>query len=172
MNFLTSQYRTLWGRFSESAHKSARTSFLNYGDVRHVHVGNACRVAWCLCISRKTLASALHCHSSYSSSKIGLSHCQLGHGLILIVWMKLRSLCFALYCALKQWRRGNTALITTLPVLDCLNSVQHLQPKCLAERFFPQRTRKKGKFGNSAGTSKSGAFSPCTCCCCFELILN
>ena len=26
-------------------------------------------------------------------------------------------------CALRQWRRGNLALITTLPVLDCLISV-------------------------------------------------
>ena len=29
-------------------------------------------------------------------------------------------LCF--YCALRQWRRGNIALIATLPVLDCLDS--------------------------------------------------
>ena len=46
--------------------------------------------------------------------------------------------------ALRRWRRGNIALITTLPVLDCLNSVQHLQRKCLEERFLRLQTRKKG----------------------------
>ena len=40
-------------------------------------------------------------------------------------------------------RRGNTALITTLPVLDCLNSVQHVQPRCLEESFLPLQPRKK-----------------------------
>ena len=46
--------------------------------------------------------------------------------------------------ALRQWRRGNIALVTTLQVLECLNMVQHLQPKCLEDRFLPQQTRKKG----------------------------
>ena len=33
----------------------------------------------------------------------------------LIVFLKL----LLLYCTLRQWRRGNIALITTLPVPDC-----------------------------------------------------
>ena len=41
-------------------------------------------------------------------------------------------------------RRGNIALIATLPVSDCLNSVQHLQSRCLEDSFLPQQTRKKG----------------------------
>ena len=48
-----------------------------------------------------------------------------------------------LYCALRQWRRGNNTLITTLRVLDCLNSVQHLQPTCLEDRFLRQQRKKK-----------------------------
>ena len=35
------------------------------------------------------------------------------------------------FSTLRQWRRGNIALITTLPVPSCLNLVQHLQPRCL-----------------------------------------
>ena len=38
--------------------------------------------------------------------------------------------CF--YCALRQWRRGNIALITTLPVLDCLYAGCNL---CRAEAW-------------------------------------
>ena len=38
-------------------------------------------------------------------------------------------LCFE--CDLRQWPRGNIAVITTLPVPDCLHLVQHLQPRCL-----------------------------------------
>ena len=51
--------------------------------------------------------------------------------------------CFVLFCALRQRRRDNIALITTLPVLNCLNSAQDLQPKCLEDRFLPQQTIKK-----------------------------
>ena len=47
---------------------------------------------------------------------------------------------FVLSCALRQWRRGNNAWITTLPILDCLDSVEHLQPRCLEDRFLPQET--------------------------------
>ena len=36
------------------------------------------------------------------------------------------------------------AVITTLPVPDCLNLVQHLQPRCLEDSFLTQQTRKKG----------------------------
>ena len=43
-----------------------------------------------------------------------------------------------------KWRRDNSALITTLPVLDCLNFVQHLQPRCLEDRFDPSITKRKG----------------------------
>ena len=32
---------------------------------------------------------------------------------------------------------GNIALLTKLPVLGCLNLVQHLQPRCLEDRFLP-----------------------------------
>ena len=39
--------------------------------------------------------------------------------------------------ASRQWRRGNVALITTLPV------VQHLQPRCLEDRFLPHHKEKK-----------------------------
>ena len=46
--------------------------------------------------------------------------------------------------ALRQWRRGNIALVTTLPVPDCLNLVHHLQPRRLEDRFLPQQPRKKG----------------------------
>ena len=50
--------------------------------------------------------------------------------------------CFCFRSALRQCRRGNSALITTLPVLDCLNLVQHLLPMCLEDRFLPWQTRK------------------------------
>ena len=50
-------------------------------------------------------------------------------------------------CALRQWRRGNIALITTQPVPDCLNSVQHLQPLCLEDRFLRQQTKREGSYG-------------------------
>ena len=36
-------------------------------------------------------------------------------------------------------------LITTLPVLHCLHSVQHLQLRCLEESFLPFQTRKNKK---------------------------
>ena len=48
-----------------------------------------------------------------------------------------------LSCALRQWV-VNIAFIVTLPVLDCLNLVQHLQPRCLEDRFLPQQTKTKG----------------------------
>ena len=51
---------------------------------------------------------------------------------------------FLFYSALRQWRRGNIALITTLPVLDRQKLAQHLQPKCLEDRFLPTQTREKG----------------------------
>ena len=49
--------------------------------------------------------------------------------------------CFC--CALRQWHRGNVAGITTLPVPVCPNSVQHLQPTCLENRFLPQQSKEK-----------------------------
>ena len=51
-------------------------------------------------------------------------------------------------------RRGNIALIATLPVLDCLNSVQHLQPSCLEDRFLPQQNKEK------PASLKQGCISP------------
>ena len=48
--------------------------------------------------------------------------------------------CF-FYRALRLWRRGNIALITTPPLLDCLNSVQHLHPRCLEDRFLRKQTK-------------------------------
>ena len=48
---------------------------------------------------------------------------------------------FCFYNALRQWRRGNIALITTQPVPDCPNSVQHQQPRCLEDRFLPSHVR-------------------------------
>ena len=47
--------------------------------------------------------------------------------------------CF--YGDLRQWRRGNIALITTIPVLNCLNLVQLLQRRCLEDRFLPQQNK-------------------------------
>ena len=35
----------------------------------------------------------------------------------------------------------HVAWITALPVLDNLNSVQHLQPRCLEDRFLPQQNK-------------------------------
>ena len=35
-------------------------------------------------------------------------------------------------------------LITIQPVQDCLNLGQHLQPRCLEDRFLPQHTRNEG----------------------------
>ena len=49
---------------------------------------------------------------------------------------------FLFCCALRQWRRGNIALMTTLTALGCLNLVQHLQPRCLEDRFL---LNKQGK---------------------------
>ena len=40
--------------------------------------------------------------------------------------------------------RGNIALITTLPLLVCVNLVEHLQPRCLEDRFLPQPNKEKG----------------------------
>ena len=48
-----------------------------------------------------------------------------------------RTFVFLFYRALRQWRRGKIALITTLKVPDSLNFVQHLQPQCLENRFLP-----------------------------------
>ena len=49
--------------------------------------------------------------------------------------------------ALRQWRRGNIALITTQPVLECLNLVKRLQPRCLEESFLPfPRTDRTSRF--------------------------
>ena len=45
-------------------------------------------------------------------------------------------------CALRRWRRGNIASMTALPVLDCLNLVQHMQPSCMEGRFLPQQNKK------------------------------
>ena len=61
------------------------------------------------------------------------SHCYLGVVLNFPHWFAL----FDFSGVLRQWRRGNIALITTLPVLDCLISVQHLQSRCLEDRFPP-----------------------------------
>ena len=64
---------------------------------------------------------------------------------------------------LRQRRRGNMALIATPPVPDCLNLVQHLQPRCLEDRFLPKQTRKKGAllnlvhFSNSFPTSRQSS---------------
>ena len=55
---------------------------------------------------------------------------------------------FDFFGALRQWRRGNIALITTLPVLDCLISVQHLQPRCLEDRFLPQQSHFSTSFSH------------------------
>ena len=41
-----------------------------------------------------------------------------------------------------SWQQ--VAVTATLPVLDWLNLVQHLQPKCLEDRFLPPQTRRKG----------------------------
>ena len=54
----------------------------------------------------------------------------------------LFALCFSVKKALRQWRRGTIALITAPPAPDSLNLVQHLQPRCLEDRFLPQQTRK------------------------------
>ena len=54
---------------------------------------------------------------------------------------------------MRQWRRGNIAL-TTQPVLGCPNLVQHLQPRCLGDRFLPQQNKEKQTF------LKQGRFSP------------
>ena len=68
------------------------------------------------------------------------------------IFAKVVELVFAWFCfvfafvfsgALRQWRRGNIALITTLPVPDCVNSVPHLHPKRLKDIFLPLQTRKK-----------------------------
>ena len=50
-------------------------------------------------------------------------------------------LCMVWKSASRQWRRGNIAMLTTLPVLDCLNSEQHLH-KCLEDRFLPQQGKR------------------------------
>ena len=47
------------------------------------------------------------------------------------------------FFALSRRRRGNVALITTPPVPDCLNAVEHLQPRCLEVRLFPQQNKEK-----------------------------
>ena len=59
---------------------------------------------------------------------------------------------FVLYCALRQWRRCNIALSTTQQVPDCLNSVKHLQPKCLEDRFLPLQSMEH-KYHQSKATS-------------------
>ena len=61
---------------------------------------------------------------------------------------------FCFYCALRQWRRGNNALIKSLPVLGCPNSLQHLQPKCLEDRFL---LSKQGKMGTAVAPSLSAS---------------
>ena len=48
---------------------------------------------------------------------------------------------------------GNIALIITLPVLVCLNSVQHLQPRCLEHSFFPHQNRKNDTSKTPEGRS-------------------
>ena len=50
------------------------------------------------------------------------------------------SSCFVLKNALRQWRRGNMSQLG----VDCLNLVQHLQLRCLEDRFLPQKKGKKG----------------------------
>ena len=60
------------------------------------------------------------------------------------------------YGAWRQWRRDNIALITTLPMLDCLNLVQHLQPRRLEDMFLPLQTRKK----STAKSSVTSAHLP------------
>ena len=46
-------------------------------------------------------------------------------------------------CALRQRRHRDIALITSLPVPDCPNFVQHLQPRCLGGQIPP--STKEGK---------------------------
>ena len=67
-----------------------------------------------------------------------------------------RSVCFLVlvlfHGALRPRRRSNIALITTLPVLGCLNVVQHLQPRCLEDRLSPQQ--------GTQASPKQSRFSP------------
>ena len=79
-----------------------------------------------------------------------MSHSSRRPSLCSTCW-QLVAMCVAIptkFCffssALGQWRRGNIALVTTLPVPDCLNLVHHLQPRRLEDRFLPQQPRKKG----------------------------
>ena len=51
-------------------------------------------------------------------------------------WIKL----FCCNNALRQWRRGNMSQLG----VDCLNLVQHLQLRCLEDRFLPVQRTKKG----------------------------
>ena len=55
-------------------------------------------------------------------------------------WLNFFLSCFDESAA--SWK--HVAVTTTLAVLDCLNLVQHLQLRCLEDRFLPQQ-RKKGK---------------------------
>ena len=55
--------------------------------------------------------------------------------------VSLHNFCILFFGALRlQWRRDNVALISTPPVLDCLNSVKQLQPRRLEESFLPQQS--------------------------------
>ena len=61
-------------------------------------------------------------------------------------FLRLRSrglFCFFFSRALRQWHRGNIALIATLPVIGCLNLVQHMQPRCLEDSFLPPQNKEK-----------------------------
>ena len=62
---------------------------------------------------------------------------------------------FLFCCALRQWRRGNIALMTTLPALGCLNLVQRLQPRCLEDRFLLNKTRKTKHHESKAASGNS-----------------
>ena len=55
-------------------------------------------------------------------------------------WINFFLSCFDETAA--SWK--HVAVTTTMAVLDCLNLVQHLQLRCLEDRFLPQQ-RKKGK---------------------------
>ena len=71
-------------------------------------------------------------------------------------WIKL----FCSNLALRQWRRGNMSQLG----VDCLNLVQHLQLRCLEDRFLPQKREKRHCLKLSSAHHLSPSGSPhCTC---------
>ena len=72
------------------------------------------------------LASRKYTHSTFWRSNECASR----------AWIKL----FCSNLALRQWRRGNMSQLG----VDCLNLVQHLQLRCLEDRFLRQKKGKKG----------------------------